>query len=95
MTSRAKYFESLGNRGIILDISERITSIVSEIGQFTPPSADADLYESGFTSMGALQLLVELESAFDVTIPDDQFIQARSVDDLRSLIERLQPVGAV
>jgi acyl carrier protein len=77
-----------------LDTSEKITSIVSEIGQFTPPSSGADLYESGFTSMGALQLLVELETAFDVTIPDDQFITARSVDDLRSLIERLQPVGA-
>lgn len=74
-----------------METSQRIIQIVSDIGRFEPPSVDADLYDSGFTSMGALQLLVELESAFDVTIPDDQFITARSVRDLTGLIERLSP----
>lgn len=67
---------------------ERITEIVYEIGKISGISPDDDIYDAGFSSINALQLLMELESAFEVSIPDDQFIGARSVRALHAVVER-------
>ena len=39
---------------------------------------DEDFYDAGFTSLSSLKLLMQLETEWDVSIPDDEFIVARS-----------------
>ena len=48
---------------------------------------DQDFYEAGVTSVQSLPLLLELEERFQVTIPDDQFVAARSARRLSEMIQ--------
>ncbi len=57
---------------------ERIMLIVCEVGKISQIQPDDDIFEAGFSSVNVLQLLVELETALEVSIPDDQFIKSRS-----------------
>ena len=50
---------------------------------------DRDIYEAGFSSIASLELLLELESIYGVSIPDDQFVLARTPRQLRQLIANL------
>jgi acyl carrier protein len=52
---------------------------------------DQDFYDAGVTSVQALPLLLELEERFQVTIPDDKFVAARSA---RRLSEIIQDISA-
>ena len=67
-----------------------ITDLISRIGKIPPVAPDADIFDAGFVSINALELLVELETAFDVTIPDDDFLKARTVRDLHEMVSRLK-----
>jgi acyl carrier protein len=69
---------------------ERVSSLISSVGKIPPIDPDADFYEAGFSSVGALQLLMELEDAFGVSIPDDQFIAARTPRALHGIVVSLQ-----
>ncbi len=69
---------------------DRITTLVCRIGTISRVAPDADFYDAGFSSINALTLLLELEEAFGVSIPDEDFIQARSVRSLGDLVERLK-----
>ena len=68
----------------------RIAEIVCTVGQIGAINADEDFYEAGVSSLSALQLLLELESACEVSIPDDQFIVARTPRALHNLIASLK-----
>ena len=50
---------------------------------------DQDFYDAGVTSVQALPLLLELEDRFQVTIPDDRFVAARSARRLSEMIQDL------
>lgn len=52
----------------------------------------ADLREAGLTSIGAVRLMLEIESAFDIAIPDDELTPANfaSVASIEQLIQRLK-----
>ena len=55
-------------------------------------AVDADLYEAGLTSMAMVKLMLAVEVAFDIAIPDaelhpDNF---RSIAAIQSLVARLQ-----
>jgi acyl carrier protein len=71
---------------------DRIKSLLHNIGGLDRVEADEDFYEAGFSSIGSLQLLLELESAWSVNIPDDEFIQARTPRALHTLLVRLAEV---
>jgi acyl carrier protein len=74
-----------------VDLEAGIRKIVSEISGI-PGNADAqaDLYlDLGMASVHALQLLTELEDRFGVQIPDDDFVEATSIEKLTALIQRL------
>ncbi len=71
------------------EISE-VTSLIARIGKIAPPGPDDDFYAAGFSSITALELLTEIETAFDVSLPDDEFIAARSIRALASLVHRLR-----
>jgi acyl carrier protein len=68
---------------------EKIIDIVRTSGKLERLSADEDFYDAGFSSINALQLLMELESAFDITIPDDEFVNARTCTSLHAMVARL------
>ena len=42
-----------------------------------------------------LELLVELETQFDVSIPDDDFLKARTPRDLMEMVSRLKNQGSL
>jgi acyl carrier protein len=69
---------------------ERVSTLICTVGKIAPIDPDADFYEAGFSSVSALQLLMELEDAFGVSIPDDQFITARTPRALHEIVVGLQ-----
>lgn len=71
------------------DVLDRITSIVETAGKINNLGSADDFYEAGFSSLNALQLLLDLEDVFGVTIPDDEFVAARTCASLQTLILRL------
>jgi acyl carrier protein len=71
------------------NVLEQIVQLVQTTGKIENVSASEDFYEAGFSSINALQLLMDLEAAFDVTIPDDEFVAARTCLSLHTLIARL------
>jgi acyl carrier protein len=72
------------------DDLQRITDIICEVGKISGVGPDEDIYDAGFSSINALELLMELESALEVSLPDDDFINARSPRALHAVIERLR-----
>ena len=72
------------------DSLQRVITIVRSTGSLAVElGADDDFYDAGFSSINALQLLLELETAFDVAIPDDDFVTARTCAALHGLVQRL------
>ena len=59
-------------------------ALVCEAGTARAASSpDEDFYDAGFTSLNSLELLLlQLEAEWDVSIPDEEFIVARSVRSL-------------
>jgi acyl carrier protein len=73
------------------EINEQLRSLVIEIAGL-PPAFDgaANLYlDLGVPSMKAMQLLMELEERFGVSVPDEDFVDAASLDALTALMKRL------
>src|SRR5262245_13087969 len=65
---------------------KHITDTVCRIGKISDIGPDEDFYDAGFSSINALELLLELESAYEVSIPDDRFIEVRTIRLLQELI---------
>jgi acyl carrier protein len=72
----------------------RVTTIVCAAGSLAHIDADEDFYEAGVSSISALQLLMDLEEAFGISVPDDQFIGARTARALHEIVVGLQQQGA-
>jgi acyl carrier protein len=68
----------------------RVMTLVRETGRIGDITPDEDFYDAGFTSLRSLELLLQLEAEWDVTIPDEEFITARSVRSLGELLTRLK-----
>ena len=53
---------------------------------------DADLREAGLTSMATVKLMLAIEAAYDVAIPDAELTPEnfRSIAAIEALLERLQ-----
>jgi acyl carrier protein len=68
----------------------RVMALVCETGHITAIAPDDDFYDAGFTSLTSLDLLLQLEAEWDVSIPDEEFIVARSARSLGALITRLK-----
>lgn len=70
----------------IISITRTLGKIPKEIGP------DDDIYDAGFTSILALQFVMDLEDAFSVSFEgrDDDFIKARTARTIHSLIANLR-----
>ena len=76
------------------ETTETIRALVARIANIPAPDGNADMYLAGFASTAALELLVELEDAFGVAIPDDQFIAARTPSALAQVVCSLAAPGS-
>jgi acyl carrier protein len=72
---------------------ERVATIICAVGSLDGIGADDDFYEAGLSSISALRLLMDLEDAFDISMPDDQFINARTARALHHIVAGLQQGG--
>jgi acyl carrier protein len=68
----------------------RVTALVQETGQIGTLTPDEDFYDAGFTSLKSLELLLQLEAEWNVSIPDEAFIVSRTVRSLSELLARLK-----
>ena len=79
------------NGGIDQELKERVRSVVATVtGLPADFSAEADLYlQLAVPSVKAIQLLLQLEESFAITIPDDSFVQATTLDALTAMVHQL------
>ena len=73
-------------------ISDRIAHIVARFANAAPPySSEAHIYrEFGIESLKALYLLFALEEEFAISLDDQRFIQAVTIDSLARLVGETQ-----
>jgi acyl carrier protein len=60
--------------------------IIRRVGGVQDLAPDQDFYDAGVSSVNALPLLIEVEDQFQVSIPDDRFMAARTAGALRALV---------
>ena len=69
----------------------RICDIVKRVGELDAIEPDQDFYAAGIDSMRGMDVMLELESEFDMTIPDDKFVKARTPRALHEMVSQLRP----
>jgi acyl carrier protein len=72
---------------------EDLSKIRGILYQFLSQEAvgdDANIYEAGLTSVMVLPFLSEVESAFGLSIPDTDFLDAHTPKELAQLVRRLR-----
>lgn len=67
---------------------EDIARLLSTIGGIDVIGGDDDFYNAGFSSIGSLELLMQLESRWSISLPDDEFVEARTPRALLALVTR-------
>lgn len=72
----------------------RIIQIICSVGNVSAISPDQDFYEAGVSSIASLTLLMELEAAFEVSIPDDRFVSARTARAIHEVVSGLRQQAA-
>ncbi len=68
----------------------KIIGIVETAGEIDGLAPDQDIYKAGLSSLKAMDVMLDLETEFNVSVPDDQFVQARTPSALLDLVRRLQ-----
>jgi acyl carrier protein len=69
-----------------------IASVMSDRGLTPPSQVGEDLFAAGLSSMGMVALMLAIESAFDIAIPNADLVpdNFRSVQAVEALLARLQ-----
>ncbi len=73
-----------------MEFEKEVTEFIAKFGRLTLISEDQDIYDAGFKSAEALSLLLELEDAYSVSIPDEDYASARTSRQIASLITKLK-----
>lgn len=75
-----------------MEMIEEVRQVVCGITGLAPDfDSAANLYaDLGVPSVQAMQLLTELEERFGIALPDEDFIEAVSLQDLSSLVGRIK-----
>ncbi len=69
----------------------QIKGILNQLlSQETAIGDDENIYEAGITSIMVLPLLSEIEDKFGVTIPDGEFLDAKTPRSLAQVVQRLR-----
>lgn len=72
------------------EVVDKVVEIIKRIGGIDTLEPDENFYRAGIDSMAGMDVMLDLETEFDLTIPDDQFVAARTANDLAALVERLR-----
>ena len=84
----------------MLDITPVASRLIDIVRLAAPGLADvrgdpstADLREAGLTSISAVRLMLEIEAAFDIAIPDGDLTPENfaTLNSIERLVERLRP----
>ncbi|MCO4892569.1 acyl carrier protein [Cupriavidus taiwanensis] len=73
-----------------------IRSILGEVARLDVPLADLadsdDLYAAGLSSLATVHVMLALENAFDIEIPDQMLTRQlfRSIDSLATAVEQIR-----
>jgi acyl carrier protein len=67
-------------------VEQKVAGIVCRLANLEDVSPEQDYFDAGLASVQALELLLEVESEFGVSLSDEQFAEARSVRDLAGVI---------
>lgn len=72
------------------NLLREVMGLVCRTGKLTQLEPEQDIFDAGFESIDSLELLVELEGAFEVAIPDDRYVECRSAQALSTMIAQLR-----
>ena len=74
-----------------MDIFEKICKIIADNTDISPEgvSPETTLYELGLDSIDLVDLVMEIEEVFSVSIPDEEFENIKAVSDIVALIESI------
>ncbi len=75
----------------VRDDQQKIIAAICQLARIPALAPDQDIYNAGMSSIQALQLLVDLETQFEVTLPDEAFVAARTVQALKLLVHNQRP----
>jgi acyl carrier protein len=72
------------------EIQFKLREMLANLGEFGVDfDANADLYaDLGMASVKAMQLLIELEDGFGITISDEDFVEATTLERLTELVAK-------
>jgi acyl carrier protein len=82
----------LDRAALTAPIQDLVIKALSAPGMSGNIDPDADLHAAGLTSMAMVRLMLAVEAAFDISIPDAELSPEnfRSVRALETLVERLR-----
>lgn len=78
------------------DLTARVLAIIAEC-QHLPPDAvtlDSSFDELQIDSLGAVAIVAEVETAFDIEVPNERVLAIRSVRDIVAAVASLVGAGA-
>ncbi len=67
-------------------VEQKVADVVCRLANLASLEPLQDYFDAGLASVQALELLLEVESAFGVSLSDEEFAKARTVRDLSALI---------
>ncbi len=72
-------------------LTERVLKVIAATQRISPEkiTIDSSFQELGIDSMDGINILFALENEFDITIPDDQAKQIRSIREMVEGIRKL------
>lgn len=68
---------------------DTVMQIIQQAGKLESLDPGEDFYEAGVSSLASLTLLLELEDKFEVSVPDDRFVECRTAEAVSNLISEL------
>ena len=72
------------------DDADRIVEMIKRAGNLDALKPDQNFYDAGIDSMKALDVMLDMENEFGVTVPDERFVKARTATDLAALVAALR-----
>ena len=72
-------------------LTQRVLSVIAATQRISPETVtiDKSFQELGIDSMDGINILFAMENEFDITIPDEQAKQIRSIREMVQGIEKL------
>lgn len=67
-------------------VEQRLGELVRRLANVEQLGPDDDFFDAGLASVQALELLLEIEDMFLISLSDDEFTEVRTVRELTNLV---------